>query len=100
MKVRISLNDPIAIATWIRIVVGSFAAVAGAMMAVMHPHDFLYGISQISLALFLIFMKFRQPNESFQEYIVKPRAVITLALPLISGACALVWLVRRFSGYL
>ena len=97
---RISLNDQIAIPTWIRIAAGSFAAVAGAIMAFINPHDILNGISQIALAFFLIFMKFRQPKELFREYIVKPRAVITLASPLIMGACAMVWLVRRFSGYL
>lgn len=96
MKVRISYGNRSAFPTWIRIVAGSVAAVSGAMAFWTHPHDFLTGVSQISMALFLLFMKFRRPNESLQEYIVKPRAVITPAFPLIAGACALGWIVRHF----
>jgi predicted Na+-dependent transporter len=95
MKVRISMDDQIAFPTWIRIVVGSFAAVTGSMMIFMHPHDFLQGIGQISIALFLIFMKYRQRNESFQEYMAKPRSVITLVSAIIVVASSFAWIVRE-----
>jgi hypothetical protein len=96
MKVRISYEDRPAFPTWIRIVAGSVGAVTGAMAFWTHPHDFLTGISLISTALFLFFMRFRQPTESLQEYIVKPRSMITLVFPVIAGICALACLVRQF----
>jgi hypothetical protein len=96
MKVRIPNEGGPAFPAWIRIAVGSFVTVTGALAFWTHPHDFLMGINQISLALFLFFMQFRQPNESFREFIVKPRAVITFASLLIIVASSLALLVRSF----
>jgi hypothetical protein len=92
MNVRIRYNGGTPFPAWIRIAVGSIVTVTGVMAS--WTHDFIMGINQISLALFLFFMTFRQPDEPFQEYIKRPRATITFVSVLTLGASSLVLLVR------
>jgi hypothetical protein len=94
MKVSILNEGRPAFPAWIRIAVGTCVAVTGALAFWTYPHDFLMGINQISLALFLFFMKSRQPNESLQKFIVKPRAIIAFASLLIIAASSLELIAR------
>ena len=81
---------------WMRIVAGSFGAVVAALAFFTDPHDFLQWFSLLSMALFLLFLKFPQPNESFQEYMVKPRAMITFASMVGVLVSSIWWLAEHF----
>src|SRR5258707_5963629 len=63
---------------WMRIVVGGLFAVMGAVRLWEHPSNSLDWIGDVSLACFLLSWRIRQPNESFREYVAKPRAILTI----------------------
>jgi hypothetical protein len=60
----------------LRIVAGSISAANAAFCFCKHPQNFPIGIGSISMLIVFLFARDRQPAESFQEYIVKPRMSI------------------------
>lgn len=62
---------------WMRIMVGSMAAVEGAVKASTNSGDIADWVESISLACFLLFWRTRQPGESRWAYLTNVRAILT-----------------------
>jgi hypothetical protein len=80
---------------WMRIIAGGLVAVAGALSFWEHPSNILDWVRNVSLASFFLFLRLRQPNEPFREYVVKPRAILTIVSVIIALVSSSLWLARH-----
>jgi hypothetical protein len=79
---------------WMRIVVGSMAAVIGGWQALTDFHDGSRWIGSLSVACFLLFWRIRQPGESRRVYLTNPRMILT-NLSALSMTISAAWSLIR-----
>jgi hypothetical protein len=66
---------------WMRMFVGSLCSVAGILMLLKHPLDFMW-VPQLCLGMWFLFAMpaLRRPGESVWEYWKKPRVILSSLL--------------------
>lgn len=81
---------------WMRIVAGTVTLSIAALQAFKRPHDALGWVNPLSLALFFILFRLRQPAESRLVYWTNPRGLLT-NLAALSVLVTGIWYLIRIA---